>query len=43
MNRFKLVAKGTPLHPMSDECSSYDSCNNSESEEHFDFDDSIDH
>lgn len=39
MNRFKLLAKGTPLNSMDNECSS----NNSEGEEHSDFDDSIDY
>jgi len=38
MNRFKMSAKGTPLNSINNECSSSDS----ENENHFDFDDSID-
>lgn len=41
MNRFKFLAKGTHLNSMNNECSSSDSCDNSESEAHNDFDDSI--
>ncbi|XP_015363727.1 PREDICTED: putative ATP-dependent RNA helicase TDRD12 [Diuraphis noxia] len=43
MNKFKVIAKGTPLNSMNDECSSTDSCDDSENEEHFDYDDFIDY
>lgn len=39
----KLLAKITPLNSMNNGCSSNDICNSGESEEHFDFDDSIDY
>jgi len=42
MNKLKCLAKGTPLNSMNNECSSSDSCNNSESEIHVDLDDLID-